>query len=110
MTRTRKPIVTVSPPQNSIYLIGPMRGIPLYNFPAFDDAADRWRKHGWTVISPAELDREAGFDERTSHVDTQFLRGAFARDFAKICTVDAVALRGKNCSASPSSSPSSTGS
>jgi hypothetical protein len=45
------------------YLCGPMRGIRLYNFPAFDAAAALGRSLGWAVISPAEMDREHGFDE-----------------------------------------------
>lgn len=43
-----------------LYLAGKMRGIPYYNFPAFDEWAGRLRHAGYTVISPAELDREAG--------------------------------------------------
>jgi hypothetical protein len=39
-----------------------MRGIPYYNFPAFDDAADRLTRRGWVPVSPADLDRQAGFD------------------------------------------------
>lgn len=45
----------------TLYLAGPMRRILLYNFPAFDRAAEGLRKLGHTVISPAELDRERGF-------------------------------------------------
>jgi len=44
------------------YLAGPMRGIPLYNFPAFDAARDRLVDRGWDVISPADLDRAVGLD------------------------------------------------
>jgi len=36
--------------------------IPYYNFPAFDAARDALRARGHTVISPADLDREHGFD------------------------------------------------
>jgi hypothetical protein len=50
-----------------IYLAGPMRGKPLCNFPAFDDAAKRLRDIGFTVFNPAERDRvEDGFDPATS--------------------------------------------
>ena len=45
------------------YISGPMRGIPKFNFPAFDEAASRGRKLGHTVISPADLDREIGHHE-----------------------------------------------
>lgn len=39
-----------------------MRGHPQSNFPAFDKAAALGRSLGWTVISPAEMDRMAGED------------------------------------------------
>jgi hypothetical protein len=40
------------------YLGGPMRGLPFFNFPAFDEAAYKLRRDGWTVFSPAEKDRD----------------------------------------------------
>jgi hypothetical protein len=43
-----------------VYIAGPMRGIPEFNFPAFDAAA-RGRAMGLEIISPAELDRAHGF-------------------------------------------------
>ncbi len=45
----------------TVYLIGRMRGIPLFNFPAFDAARDHLQALGWEVISPADLDRKRGF-------------------------------------------------
>ena len=41
-----------------VYISGPMRGIPYWNFPAFDEAAAFLRAWDWTVVSPAEHDRE----------------------------------------------------
>lgn len=43
------------------YLAGPMRGIPLHNFPLFETATGWLRNQGWRVISPHELDLKAGF-------------------------------------------------
>lgn len=41
-----------------IYLAGPMRGHPNFNFPAFDYAAAKLRDEGFEVFSPADRDRE----------------------------------------------------
>ena len=41
-----------------------MRGKPYFNFPAFDAARDRLTSEGWNVISPADIDRENGFDPK----------------------------------------------
>lgn len=46
----------------TIYLAGPMRGYPGFNFAAFDDAARTLRAVGYTVISPADEDRAKGFE------------------------------------------------
>jgi hypothetical protein len=47
-----------------IYIAGPMKGIPLFNFPAFDEARDyintHWKPH--KAVSPADIDRDHGFD------------------------------------------------
>lgn len=56
-----------------VYLAGPMRGVRFFNFPAFDEARDRLRQEGWSVISPADLDREMGFDETQHPEDYDWL-------------------------------------
>jgi hypothetical protein len=50
---------------NRVYVCGPMRGIKHFNFPAFDDMARRLMDDGNLVVSPAGLDRDAGFDPTT---------------------------------------------
>lgn len=65
--------------RGSVYLAGPMRGLPEFNFPAFHAAAARLRADGFTVISPAERDLEDGFDPNT---------GEGLRTFAQYMEVD----------------------
>jgi len=87
-----------------IYLAGPMRGLPKFNFPAFDAAAAKLRSEGHDVFNPAECDRERmGVDmsERSrSGSETQAmrkygfdLREALLADLTYICaTADTVAV------------------
>lgn len=75
-----------------IYIAGPMRGIEHWNFPAFDAAAQDFRALGWVVVSPADLDREAGFNPNATTLPEGFLRDAMKRDLPAICDCDAIAL------------------
>lgn len=88
-----------------VYLAGPMRGIPEFNFPAFHAAAAALRGEGHTVFSPAErdIDRHAGVDISKGNTsgDEAFaaktygfsLRDALADDTQWICKeADAIAL------------------
>lgn len=38
----------------TVYISGPMGGLPRDNFPAFNRAARHFRRLGWVVINPAE--------------------------------------------------------
>lgn len=62
-----------------VYILGPMRGIPYYNFLAFDAARDSLLRHGCVVESPADGDRYAGFDGLKCPPDTDW--SAIPRDF-----------------------------
>jgi hypothetical protein len=75
-----------------IYIAGPMRGLPFYNFPAFDSAAAKFRASGWEVISPAEMDRSRGFNEAVDVPDGEFLKSAILEDLNVISTCTAVAF------------------
>jgi hypothetical protein len=51
------------------YVAGPMRGYENFNFPAFDATRDVLIQNGWNVISPADIDRNAGdTNEQTGEV------------------------------------------
>lgn len=87
-----------------IYVAGPMRGIPEFNFPAFNAAAARLRAEGHEVFNPAEKDIEVhGTDiskgNATGSLDQAAadhgfsLRRALRDDTSWICEhADAVAL------------------
>lgn len=82
-----------------LYLAGPMRGIPFFNFPAFDKAAAELRAAGYDAWSPAEHDREVygeDFEKAypTGEEDGDFdLRAALAADTKTICEwADGIAL------------------
>lgn len=81
---------------SSCYIAGPMTKIEEFNFPTFDAAARWLRKRGWNVVSPAELDRAAGFDEKgcTGHeVLSLKMRQEFARrDLDAILNVETMFL------------------
>lgn len=78
----------------SIYIAGPMTGYFKFNFPAFDAARDNLERD-WNVISPADMDRDLGFDPDDGIVTAEFLRDAMRRDINAVMAVDAVyALKG----------------
>lgn len=57
---------TIKPPKGRVYLAGPMKGLPQFNFPEFNEAAKRLRECRYEVWNPAEKDIELdGFDPAT---------------------------------------------
>jgi len=77
----------------TVYIAGPMRQLPRCNFASFDRAKARLQKDGWTVISPADLDRASGFDPDRDEVTTSMVRDAFVRDVvALLMRCDAIAM------------------
>ncbi len=79
-----------------VYIAGPMRGIPTFNFPAFAQAAFSLRELGFEVISPHEMDLEQDKIDYSKHADfTQPPHGLahyMARDLKVVCEVDALAM------------------
>ena len=75
-----------------LYLAGPMRSHPLFNFPAFYRAQNELLAVGYRVISPAEMDHVVGFNEYLDVPDMAFIANAMRRDFMAIDVCDGVAL------------------
>lgn len=87
-----------------IYVAGPMRGIPEFNFPAFNAAAATLRAMGHTVFNPAEKDNErhgtdiskgnaTGCEKEAAKAHGFDLRVALGDDLRWICAeADAIAL------------------
>lgn len=77
-----------------LYLAGPMSGYPNWNYDAFLEGAARLRAAGYDVVSPAEIELEAGFDPSTPASDytAADYHAAMRRDIALVLEVDGVAL------------------
>ena len=77
-----------------IYLAGPMRGIPNFNFPAFAEATKILREEGHEVFSPAEKGEEKILSESPDVQNAiAFRRNVIEIDLTWICRhADAVAL------------------
>lgn len=81
-----------------VYVAGPMRSLPSFNFPAFDTASAALRDQGHDVVNPAEHDRDNGFNPTgmTGHEDLTAqgfdLRAALAWDLDQITRCDAIFL------------------
>ena len=73
-----------------IYIAGPMRGIPEYNYPAFDHARDELLAQGLQPVSPADLDREAGVStDPEAPID---IRACLRRACAALLECEAIGL------------------
>ena len=73
----------------SIYIAGPMSGLPNNGYDAFNRKAAHLRAAGWTVINPAEMDLDAGLDPNREFTRFDYMQAA-RRDLAAIMTCDAI--------------------
>ena len=68
----------------NIYIAGPMRGHPRYNFDAFLAAEEKLKAKGWNVLSPARMDLNLGFNPDTDTPSEAFMADARWRDVKAI--------------------------
>ena len=66
----------------TVYICGPMTGLPENNYPAFNDAAKRLRDLGYKVVNPAELD----------HGDEKCWADYLRRDIRAMMDCDTIAI------------------
>jgi len=69
--------------QITLYLSGPMTGLPAYNYPAFHAAAKHLRGLGYFVLNPAE-----SYDGDTTRRREDYMR----KDIEMLLQADMVAL------------------
>ncbi len=85
--------------RSRVYIAGPMRGIPEFNYPAFYAAADKLRAAGYTVYNPADIDtiwhgrdiskgNETGSIAQASHEHGFDRKDALWRDLEQIFWCD----------------------
>ena len=73
------------------YLGGKMRGVPFWNVPAFEEATEDLRLHGWDIFSPVEHDKQLGMvPPADGQGDFSLLGACLDWDFARIAESDAV--------------------
>lgn len=73
-----------------LYIAGPMRGYPRFNFDAFFRAEELLRARGYGTINPARMDVDGGFDPDTNpaEVTRDDIAKFFTRDILAIVTLD----------------------
>ena len=86
----------------TIYISGPMQGVPWFNYPAFDAAAKRLLSEGWDPLNPVDKDygyygkdisNPTGSIEQAERDHGFSRRRALAADLSWICeTADAIAM------------------
>ena len=67
----------------TVYIAGPMTGLPDFNYPAFHAAAAAWRAVGWIVSNPAE--------NFAGHQDLPYA-DYIRKDLADLMACEAIAL------------------
>ncbi len=77
-----------------VYIAGPMRGHPDWNFAAFDMVREAWTKAGHEVFCPAQLFRAMPYPKHDDTVttDRRHLEHVIQSDILCLMHADAIAL------------------
>ena len=78
----------------TVYISGPMTGIPDHNYPAFHAAAAQLRAAGYTVLSPAEItDHPSGFTiDNGQPFTVEDRHAAMRKDIEHVLAADVVVI------------------
>lgn len=79
------------------YIAGPMTGVVKHNFPAFDHAKSALISQGLEAVSPADVNREHGYDTDNEafvngQIDQAEYQAVFKLDIAEILQCDAMLM------------------
>lgn len=74
------------------YLAGPMRGIERFNVDAFNEAKKELEWAGWKVVSPVDLDIQAGLNYDTLKQEDLDMDAIIRRDLHAVMNCDAIFL------------------
>ena len=74
-----------------VYIAGPMRGLPDFNYPAFNEYAAIFRRNGWYVENPAEIGAVYGSPEDIN-ADPALLAAVMAAEIHALETCDVILL------------------
>lgn len=74
-----------------VYVSGPMRGYPDFNYPAFDAAAERLRALGCEVVNPVDIGRAFGTAEEIN-ASPELVEKVLRADLAAVADCDTIYL------------------
>ena len=74
-----------------VYIAGPMRGLPDFNYPRFNACAATLREIGWHVVNPAEIGAYYGTPEQIN-ADPALLAAVVSAELHALETCDAIFL------------------
>lgn len=73
-----------------IYIAGPMKGLPEFNYPAFNSTEERLKKLGYNVVNPVKLSGEITPEELDANYD--LLTSVMNKEQRSIAQCDSIYL------------------